>query len=36
VKYNFGLYLNLWDRIFKTNHPTYTEVTDEFKRKERN
>lgn len=35
VKYNYGLYLNLWDRIFKTNHPTYTEVTDEFKQKER-
>jgi len=32
-KYNFGLYLNLWDRIFKTNHPTYDEVTEKFKLK---
>jgi len=33
VKYNYGLYLNIWDRLFKTNHPTYTEVTDTFKHK---
>jgi lathosterol oxidase len=33
VKYNFGLYLNIWDRLFKTNHPTYTKVTNTFKQK---
>ena len=26
VKYNFGLYFNLWDRWMKTNHPKYEEV----------
>lgn len=35
VKYNFGLYLNIWDRLFKTNHATYTDVTETFKQKER-
>ena len=34
-KYNFGLYLNIWDRLFKTNHPSYTDVTEEFKRREK-
>jgi lathosterol oxidase len=23
VRYNFGIYLNLWDKIFNTNHPNY-------------
>ena len=23
VHYNFGIYLNLWDKLFKTDHPTY-------------
>lgn len=26
VKYNFGLYFNLWDSWMKTNHPKYEEV----------
>ena len=26
VKYNFGLYFNLWDKWMKTNHPKYEEV----------
>jgi lathosterol oxidase len=25
VKYNFGIYFNLWDRLFGTNHPNYSE-----------
>ncbi|GLR19881.1 sterol desaturase family protein [Portibacter lacus] len=31
VHYNFGLYLNLWDQIFKTNHPEYEEETTFYK-----
>lgn len=31
VQCNYGLYLNLWDRIFKTNHPKYLEETQAFK-----
>lgn len=23
VHYNYGIYLNLWDKLFSTNHPTY-------------
>ena len=23
VNYNYGLYFNFWDRLFKTNHPSY-------------
>ena len=26
VKFNFGLYFNIWDRLMKTNHPKYEEV----------
>jgi lathosterol oxidase len=33
VKYNFGLYLTLWDRLFKTIHPLHQQQTDEFRMK---
>lgn len=29
VKYNFGLYFNIWDRLMKTNHPHYVKTFDE-------
>jgi len=31
--YNFGIYLNLWDQLFKTNHPQYFEEVDQFKQR---
>jgi sterol desaturase/sphingolipid hydroxylase (fatty acid hydroxylase superfamily) len=31
VRCNYGLYLNVWDRLFKTNHPKYLEETKAFK-----
>ena len=29
VKYNFGLYFNIWDKIMKTEHPKYNEHFEE-------
>lgn len=31
--FNFGIYLNLWDRLFKTNHPTYVDAYQSLKDK---
>lgn len=33
VRYNFGIYLNYWDRLFKTNYPKYEESFNELKEK---
>jgi sterol desaturase/sphingolipid hydroxylase (fatty acid hydroxylase superfamily) len=33
VNYNFGLYLNLWDRLFNTNHPSYDEESELYKKR---
>ena len=35
VHYNFGLYLNLWDKIFKTNHPNYEQESEFYKNSKR-
>lgn len=32
VKYNFGLYFNVWDRLMGTNHPQYEEMFDKVHR----
>ena len=29
VKCNYGLYLNIWDRLMKGNHPCYEEAFDD-------
>ncbi|MFM7664199.1 MAG: sterol desaturase family protein [Bacteroidota bacterium] len=31
--FNFGIYLNVWDRFFKTNHPTYVDAYQSLKDK---
>jgi sterol desaturase/sphingolipid hydroxylase (fatty acid hydroxylase superfamily) len=31
VSYNFGIYLNLWDRLFQTNHPSYPQEVERVK-----
>lgn len=33
VRYNFGIYLNFWDKLFKTNHPEYEKSFQELAQK---
>ena len=30
VKYNYGIYLNVWDRLFASNYPGYKKAVDDF------